>query len=233
MLSKADIVFANGEMLRQSKNLYNSAYNLPSGVDFELYNYVFKNECEIPCEMKEISRPIIGYVGRITRKVDLDLLLQLVAERKGYSFVVIGPVRRDDKVTDKLNLLMQYSNFFYIEEKGAKQLPNYIKFFDVCLMTYVLNEHTKYGYPLKLHEYLAMGKPVVASGLDCFKEFSDFVKVAFLVDEWLKYIDECLVESNNRHLVEKRIKTASQHSWQKRVAKIEKLVIEKLFKEKS
>ena len=35
--------------------------------------------------------------------------------------------------------------------------------FDVCLIPYVLNDYTKKLSPIKLYEYLALGKPVVAT----------------------------------------------------------------------
>ena len=44
-------------------------------------------------------------------------------------------------------------------------LPSVVSAFDVCLIPYLENDYTRSCFPLKLFEYLAAGKPVVASGL--------------------------------------------------------------------
>ena len=45
-------------------------------------------------------------------------------------------------------------------------------------MCYEMNDYTKYIYPLKLHEYLASGRPAVATPIDSVVEHGDLVALA-------------------------------------------------------
>lgn len=46
------------------------------------------------------------------------------------------------------------------------------------MMPYEVNDYTNCIYPLKLHEYLATGRPVVATPIDMVEPFADAVRVA-------------------------------------------------------
>ena len=53
----------------------------------------------------------------------------------------------------------------WLGPKPYDELPRYVAAFDVGIIPYAANSYTPSCFPLKLYEYLAAGKPVVASGL--------------------------------------------------------------------
>ena len=123
-------------------------------------------------------------------------------------------------------------NIYLLNRKDQSDLPNYLKAFSVCLIPYVINDYTIYGYPLKLHEYLAAGKAVVSSSaVASIQEFSHVVKIAKKQSDWINYIEECL-ESEDPTLVEKRQAVAQENTWDKRVELISTLIEQKLDKTK-
>jgi glycosyltransferase involved in cell wall biosynthesis len=66
----------------------------------------------------------------------------------------------------------------FLGAQDVNRLPEYIKAFDVCINPQLLNETTKRNYPRKIDEYLAMGKPVVATKTIAMGYFKDWVYLA-------------------------------------------------------
>ena len=61
-------------------------------------------------------------------------------------------------------------------------------------MCYEANDHTKYIYPLKLHEYLASGRPAVATPIDSVVEHSDLIALAQSDSEWITAVEQALAQ---------------------------------------
>ncbi|HAI83429.1 MAG TPA: glycosyl transferase family 1, partial [Chitinophagaceae bacterium] len=76
-----------------------------------------------------------------------------------WSLVLVGP---EDEAF-KQSALHQLPNVHFLGSKQPEALPEYVAAFDVCINPQLLNEVTIGNYPRKVDEYLAMGKPVVAT----------------------------------------------------------------------
>ena len=68
--------------------------------------------------------------------------------------------------------------------KPVSALPAYAQHLDVCLLCYAMDDYTKYIYPMKLHEYLAAGRPVVSVPIPALGEVDGLVTVAHGADAW-------------------------------------------------
>jgi len=231
LLSKADIVFTTSPLLYEEKREFHSnTHFVPNAVDYDLFSKAGLTDISVPPDIAQIPPPIIGYTGSInTSKVDIELLKYIAHSRPNWSIVLIGPIKGDKaKVYDMGNI----KNIYLLNRKDQSDLPNYLKAFSVCLIPYVINDYTIYGYPLKLHEYLAAGKAVVSSSaVASIQEFSHVVKIAKKQSDWINYIEECL-ESEDPTLVEKRQAVAQENTWDKRVELISTLIEQKLDKTK-
>ena len=94
------------------------------------------------------------------------------------------------------------------------ELPKYIHSFDVCIIPYVINEFTKGIYPLKLHEYLAAGKPIVSTPLPEIEQFLELVRIGKDRSEFEHAITESLKEKN-KEIRRQRISIARENTWEK------------------
>jgi hypothetical protein len=96
----------------------------------------------------------------------------------------------------------------------VSELPAYTQHLDVCMLCYKVNDYTKFIYPLKLHEYLASGRPIVGSPIRAFQEFGHVVKLAGTVEEWSRALGACLepVESSPSRVAERR-NVARRYDW--------------------
>jgi UDP-galactopyranose mutase len=90
--------------------------------------------------------------------MDLALLDRLAQARPEWQLVVIGPVVKIDPQT-----LPQRPNIHYLGRKSYAELPQYLAGWDVALMPFARNEATRFISPTKTPEYLAAGRPVVAT----------------------------------------------------------------------
>jgi glycosyltransferase involved in cell wall biosynthesis len=141
-----------------------------------------------------------------------------------HSFVLVGPIMNVSGKESEVAELRQLPNVHLLGAKPADALPQYMQHFDVCLMCYEVNDYTKYIYPLKLNEYLATGRPVVASPIEAVKRYSDVVAIASGDAEYARAIEQSLHDTaRTAGAVAARQRIAQTNDWDVLVARIVEL----------
>jgi glycosyltransferase involved in cell wall biosynthesis len=216
LIKSADVVVTNSIYYTDYARNYNSnSYMVGQGCDVSLFD--FKLREIIPAEeLTTIKGPIIGYVGYLASiRLDIDLLEFIAKSRADWSIVLVGP---EDSTFANSNL-HSYDNVHFLGAKEGANLPNYIKGFDVCINPQLMNETTKGNYPRKIDEYLAMGKPVVATKTIAMGYFKDWVFLAETKEDYLLLIEEAN-KSNSIVLENSRREYALTHSWENNIKNI-------------
>ena len=229
LAASADLVLANSTRFAAELQPYNPhTYPIETGVNLELYNPAKKYET--PGDMQDIPRPIIGYMGTInSTRLDGELLYQIISQRPDYSFVFTGP---EDDIFRR-NRIHSLKNAYFTGQKKVDELPAYIAAYDVCINPQMVNEITDGNYPLKIDEYLAMGKPTVATSTHTMRHiFANHTHLATTPEEWLSAIDRAVTEADDKELAKQRIAFAETHSWGHSVKKIYD-IIDKFLKERT
>ena len=158
LLASADQVIVHSSRLHQTKGGFNPRTALiPNGVDYR----AFSAKLEEPVDLAAVPHPRVGYIGVIKKQLDLALLVRLARARPGWSFVLVGPVGNVTGKEQVVSELQAMPNVYLLGGKPVDRLAAYTQHVDVCLMCYEVNDYTNYIYPLKLHEYLAAGRPTV------------------------------------------------------------------------
>ena len=137
-----------------------------------------------------LKRPVIGYVGLIGTKVDFKLLQYLSQKRPDWSFVLIGAIAKNVLKSPEFQNVKAQPNVVVLGMQPYESLPNWLKGIDVCMMCYRLDSHAFYGYPLKMHEYFAAGKPIVTSDICAVSDYGHALLIARSPQEWLEHIEE-------------------------------------------
>jgi len=99
-------------------------------------------------------------------------------------------------------------------------------------MCYHENGWANSVYPLKLHEYLASGKPCIGSGLASLREFSEVVQIATTPQEWLEAIQLAIADKDPKR-AERRVQVAHENRLEVRIASIEKAIEQKIQEKRS
>jgi len=128
--------------------------------------------------LARIPRPRIGYTGYIKKQLDWQLLRHLTAQHPKWHFVFVGPKSPHPEISTILEEVAGRPNVHFLGAKTTQELAAYPQHFDVCIMPYRVNDYTKYIYPLKLHEYLASGRPVVATPIRSLEEYCNVLTLA-------------------------------------------------------
>jgi len=215
-----------------SKELYNycseyskKTYNFPFAVNFTKFDKVFSGDDNAPEELIDLPRPIVGYVGGVHKWVDQVLVKEIAERYPKYSFVFVGPIQTD------ISLLSNLRNIYFLGKKEHEKIPLFIKYFNACIIPYVITDYTRNVYPAKLNEYLAMGKPIISTNLPEIvafnKEYKNILYIAETKECFSKYLSEAIGEDSG-DVKARRVETAKQNSWENRIEKMSKLINEEM-----
>lgn len=218
LISRVDQVFIHSTALLEKKGQLNPQTTfIPNGVDYQ----AFATPHSEPADLQVIPHPRIGYVGRVKRQLDLALVMELAQRHPEWSFVLVGPYEGLGDNASLIRRLAQMPNVHLLGGKSVSMLPAYTQHLDVCLLCYKINGYTKFIYPLKLHEYLASGRPIVGSPIRSLQDFTHVIRLACTTDEWSQAIQDSLsLTACSAEQVEARRRVARQHDWDRLVTLI-------------
>ena len=228
VLRTADLVFVTSRNLYDHARPYNPRVEVfPFGVDLEHFEKarMAPEDAAVPEAVRSIPRPIAGYVGGIHKWLDQDLIAEVAAGLPHTSFVFVGPLQTD------VSRLKQLPNVHFLGMRSRDELPYYVRAFDVGLIPYMVSPYTENVYPTKLNEYLAMGKPVVATDLREIRGFNERHDNVVLIGSDARAfragIEEAVREERDGDWF-RRVSVAEQNSWPKRIERMSKLIEEQL-----
>ena len=223
VMKMCDLIFAQGRLLEEKAKRFNKNVHIfPFGVNAEVFeDFSKKRPGPVPRDLKDIKKPIIGYVGGIHKHIDFGLLKYIAETHPERSIVLVGPAQTDVSQLEKI------PNVVFLGKKDFSELPAYINLFDACIIPYRLSEYTKTVYPTKLNEYHIMGKPVVSTELPEIKAFNrlnnDLVAVAGTNEEFDEAIERA-IRMNSDALAKLRVESARRNSWSARISEMSALM---------
>ncbi len=219
LMSKVDAVVANSVYLQRKALKYNkNSHYVGQGVDLALFA---KDKIKTPPDdISDLKKPIIGYIGALkSSRLDIDLIHSIAKARPEYSIVLVGP---EDEIF-AASKLHQQSNVYFLGSKPLDELPTYLDVFDIAMNPQAVNMLTIGNYPRKIDEYLALGKPTLATKTEAMQVFANHVYLAETADDYIQMIERGLTE-NSKKKIEGRKKFAHSHTWENSVKEIYKVM---------
>jgi len=198
-----------------------NVYWLPNGADIEFS----KQPRRITVELAKTPRPIILYVGKLQKQIDVNILSGIASNCPQSSLVLVGPI-----VTPPyFQPLKRFSNTHFLGRKPHNDIAAFIQHADVCILPHMQPNFTMSMNPLKLCEPLAARKQVVATSINGHEEFAGILRFASTPEEFINLVDEALkpkptiAGTNKVHFINKC-------AWKQRIGSILVLLTVRLGK---
>ena len=184
---------------------------LPHGVDIDLFTANYPKPNDFPAGKK-----IAGFYGSLAGWVDVERIAYAAKKLPEWDFVCIGSVKTD------ITALKGWSNIHLLGAKPHNSLAAYASNWDVSLMPFKDNDQIKSCNPLKLLEYMAVGKPIVSSSFPALEPYKEWVSIADSNDDFVHAITQSFAEGEARR--DARRAAIKNESWHARADKVEMLI---------
>jgi glycosyltransferase involved in cell wall biosynthesis len=204
----ADItVYVNQSLYEEEADQCKNAFFLDHGVDYEMFTSA-ENNPDVPAEIANIRKPVVGYFGVMAdHKFDVEFISRVADLLPEFSFVFIGRVSQESRG------MFAGDNIHILPKQPYERIPHFGKCFDVAVLPWRINKWTEAANPIKLKEYLALGKPIVSTpAFSELQSYLDIVYEAATPEDFARCIKKAHSE-NNVELVRKRRERVAQSSW--------------------
>ena len=134
---------------------------VPNGVDPEAFAGAE------PMALPRLERPVVGYAGKMGRKIDTELLTVLAEALSRGTIVLAGPI------LDRgwMRPLLRHPRVHHVGDVPYVDLPRFLAATDVCIVPQRVGAGDVKGDPTKIYEYMASGRPVVATPIEGIGKF--------------------------------------------------------------
>ncbi|WP_114729114.1 glycosyltransferase [Vibrio cholerae] len=215
--NRQEMIDEEYKLLNQADLVITTATKLSEKIGEIRENIIIRNAAEVGFFSQKDSRVLyekkgttIGYYGAIAEWFDIELLCYLAENSPEFEYVIIG------NVTVDIESIKTYKNVTFLGEIPYADLTAYLNSLDVCIIPFKLIELTLCTNPVKVYEYLAAGKPVVATAMPEVELMSEHVHIGYDRVEFLEKIHTAVSEAGNLKLAEIRKAWALQHDWSSR-----------------
>jgi len=221
---KIKFIFITKNLVKKFK-LSNSYIILDDAVNIEDFNI----------KKKQVNnKKTCVYTGSLAPGKGLEKIIEISKILKKINFDIYGDFLNSDfKECD----LKKYSNINFKGHVEYRHIPNILNKYNVVLMPYSEKvyvrakniETSKYMSPMKLFDYMASKKIIVASKLDVYTHILNN-KNSIMIKKhspkiWAKKIDYVFKNiSKLNYLKKNAFETVKKYTWIKRIEKIEKFI---------
>ena len=218
--AKSDLIFTVSEYLKE--NFFQNQHNvfwLPNAVDLEF----FQAENKVHPLVAKLQRPIIGFLGILQDRVDIEIIKYLAQNNPEKNIVLAGPIWPNFPQAE----LTQYKNIHFLGPIKHWQIPSLYKGFDVGIIPYKTNKFIKSTDPMKYYEYLAANLPIVSTYVPGIERFDDLIYVARSPEQFSSLVGDALAGDRNL-LRNERLAILRNNTWDHRVKEMLELIYSKL-----
>jgi teichuronic acid biosynthesis glycosyltransferase TuaH len=228
LVRQSDLVVCTSKALYlEKKKLNTNTYFVPNGTDLSHLEELMNVNLPIHEKLKEVKKPVIGYLGTIERRIDYELIQQVIKQNPDKNFVLAGPVAPYYTPGSLFNL----TNVVMTGTVHYDDVPQMINGFDVAIIPFKKDKVSNTIFPIKLFEYLSAGKPVVMTDFNTdLKEYTeDLVDYCSDAASFTAAINYAL-QNDSAEKVARRKSLALKNTWEMRTNEISEIISSHLEK---
>jgi glycosyltransferase involved in cell wall biosynthesis len=195
------------------------AYN-----DNKFHSNISKDKARELLNIKSEAKVVL-YSGSLYPDRDIEQILFLAERMKSVIFIVVGgPHYHCDYYKNKA-MKSKIKNIIFVGPVLHREIPLYLSAADVLLALWSDRVKTiRYCSPLKIFEYMAVGKTIVANDYPSIKEILRHGENAYLVSyndrESLLAVVRKAITDNNQDMINAAKRDVREYTWHNRVRKI-------------
>lgn len=221
LVKKSDLVICTSKALYLEKLAQNgNTYFVPNGTDLSPKSSQQKS-FSLHKLLKSIPSPLIGYLGTIERRINYELIAEVIMLNPDKSFVFAGPVSEGFVPEAFYN----FKNVHFVGAIAHQEVEQIISNFDIAIIPFKKDEVSKTIFPIKLFEYLSAGKAVVATDFnEDLKDYTEkFVSYCGTATSFSEALNECL-ENDDESAKELRRQLAQKNTWEVRATQFAEIL---------
>ena len=187
-----------------------------NGVDyafFQRFDPAFRPDAAFQAVL-ERGLPVLCYYGALACWFDYELVKTLAAT--GRCSVVLFGIKYDGSFDRSLH---GEEGIFFLGPRPYALLKEYGRLCDVMLIPFLVNELTRATSPVKLFEYMALRKPIVATDLDECRRYP-CVLIGRDHAEFLAKVEEALALRRDPAALARLDAEARANDWSQKAAAI-------------
>ena len=170
------VVYAAPNLMAEEASDVRASMLVDHGVDLGRFVQAGQSardgELPDPADLNGIARPRVGFIGGIdAHTFDPALFLETVRRLPSHQFVMVGGCSLPEGWCSE-------GNVHFLGRKPYDQVADYMGAMDVLIMPWNQSDWIKACNPIKLKEYLAVGKPIVTTDFEALDRWRDLVSVA-------------------------------------------------------
>lgn len=209
LLKSADLVVTSSASLAEKVREVTDSVLVRNAVDFAFFS-------QKPATIKRPSdRPVVGYYGAISDWFNMALVVSAARAFPEWDFWLIGAAS-----AEQVAAAHGLPNILFAGEVPYAELPTYLYGMDVCMIPFQENELTRCTNPVKVYEYLAAGKPVVATWMPELELLREHVHVTRTTEEFVTGLKNAMRQPGTPEQVRQRVAWAGGQDWSVRATQI-------------
>ena len=220
VIEKSDCLISAGESLqRRLRESGKTVHLLTHGVDLEHWN---RPEIEPPDSgfpWEAFERPLVVFWGVVDQRMDPEFLCRLDNDLDQGTILLVGPQ------ADPHPAVLQLPHVRLLPPVSYQDLPALGNHADVLVMPYADLPVTRAMQPLKLLEYLANQKPVVARDLPATRPWSDCLDLVTNPVQFSRRVRYSIAHglADTHRLARRRVR---DESWSAKAQELNRLLLE-------
>lgn len=204
LLKRADIVFASSLKLKEKMQ------SMCPGKNIILVRNGYSNiSISEPEDGRKKDKYTLGYIGTISKWFDNRIIEDSLSEISGICYDLIGPIAEHQTIQ---NERVTYSGVIEHNKLGT-----HVQKLDCLIMPFQINDIILYVDPVKLYEYIAWGKCIIASWYPEIDRFKDFVYFYHDAEEYRNLVGRLRDEGfPTKYTQDMQLKFLEDNTWDAR-----------------
>ncbi len=187
---RADVtLFCSSWLMDQERDQPKGSAFVDHGVDYGPFEAAGLGETPAPADTADLARPLVGFVGGIdAHTFDPELFLSVAKAVPEATFMLVGGCSLPEDWCTLPNVRL-------LGQRPYAEVPGYMAAADVLIMPWNRSEWIRACNPVKLKEYLAVGRPIVSTAFPELDRYEGLVRVGTTDEEFARQIREALSEA--------------------------------------